>query len=87
LRPHRHGMDDGWTVRPVQDHKLEQVGCVVWPLPGQEQEATITGLLIGYAPVSTEEQDPTARREGLARLGMAAADPARHHITARPIDR
>lgn len=31
-----------------------------------------TGLLIGYARVSTEEQDLTAQRDGLATLGVEA---------------
>jgi len=31
----------------------------------------MTGLLIGYARVSTDEQDLTAQRDGLARLGVA----------------
>ena len=34
--------------------------------------ATGTGLLIGYARVSTRAQDVTAQREGLAELGVAA---------------
>ena len=30
----------------------------------------MSGLLIGYARVSTEEQDLTAERDGLAHLGV-----------------
>ncbi len=32
----------------------------------------MSGLLVGYARVSTEEQDPTAQREALAGLGVEA---------------
>src|SRR4051812_2395684 len=39
-------------------------GTVVW------KETVMSGLLIGYASVSTEEQDLTAQRNGLARLGV-----------------
>ena len=35
------------------------------------------GLLIGYARVSTEEQDLTAQRDGLARLGV---EPSRIYV-------
>lgn len=37
----------------------------------------MTGLLIGYARVSTEEQDLTAQRDGLARLGL---EPSRIYV-------
>jgi DNA invertase Pin-like site-specific DNA recombinase len=37
----------------------------------------MTGLLIGYARVSTEEQDLTAQRDGLARLGV---EPSRVYV-------
>jgi len=32
---------------------------------------SVTGLLIGYARVSTEAQDPTAQRDGLLALGVS----------------
>ena len=35
------------------------------------------GLLIGYARVSTEEQDLTAQRDGLQRLGV---EPSRIYV-------
>src|SRR5450631_4756027 len=37
----------------------------------------MSGLLIGYARVSTDEQDLTAQRDGLARLG---AEPERIYV-------
>lgn len=37
------------------------------------KEAVMSGLLIGYARVSTEEQDLTAQRDGLARLGVESS--------------
>ena len=37
----------------------------------------MAGLLVGYARVSTEEQDLTAQRDGLARLGV---DPSRTYV-------
>lgn len=37
----------------------------------------MSGLLIGYARVSTEEQDLTAHRDGLAALG---AEPSRSYV-------
>lgn len=32
----------------------------------------MTALLVGYARVSTDQQDLTSRRDGLAALGVAA---------------
>ena len=37
----------------------------------------MSGLLIGYARVSTEEQDLTAQRDGLGRLGV---EPSRIYV-------
>ncbi len=34
--------------------------------------ATMSGLNIGYAPVSTDKQDLSAQRDGLQTLGVAA---------------
>jgi hypothetical protein len=45
----------------------------------------MSGFLIGYARVSTDEQDLTAQRDGLARLGV---EPERIYVAVRrPVER
>jgi len=43
----------------------------------------MSGLLIGYARVSTEEQDLTAQRDGLAHLGVEPS--CRHRLKTDPV--
>jgi DNA invertase Pin-like site-specific DNA recombinase len=58
------------TGRPAS-RKTRPVKCPVRvPLP--VRSGGVTGLLIGYARVSTEAQDLTAQRDGLAGLGVPA---------------
>ena len=40
--------------------------------PAQHWRCAMTALLIGYAGCSTDEQDLTIQREGLAALGVTA---------------
>ena len=49
--------------RKTRPRKCPVTG-VIWDTPD------MSGLLIGYARVSTDEQDLTAQRDGLARLGV-----------------
>jgi len=49
--------------------------CAAWPPPNRHgvrlQEDSKTALMIGYARVSTDEQDLTAQQDGPASLGVA----------------
>ena len=48
----------------------------------------MSGLLIGYARVSTEEQDLTAQRDALSELGVDAARIyVDHGLTGTKLDR
>ena len=44
----------------------------------------MSGLFIGYARVSTEEQDLTAQRNGLTELGFEADTPSRSDLQHLP---
>lgn len=63
----------GARIRRSFDDRLQPLPVAGVLLgPAQQRRCAMTALLVGYARVSTDQQDLTSQRDGLAALGVAA---------------